>query len=70
MELGKSYEYCQMIRTAATAHDYGKIGIPDTILKKDGPLTDAERALIKTHSEKSRDILSRCPLRVIIRKFH
>ena len=61
MELGKSYDYCQMIRTAALLHDYGKIGIPDTVLKKDGPLTDSERALIQTHSEKSRDILGQVP---------
>lgn len=61
MELGKNYDYCQMIRTAALLHDYGKIGIPDTVLKKDGPLTDEERALIRTHSEKSRDILVQVP---------
>ncbi|MBW2504901.1 MAG: HD domain-containing protein [Deltaproteobacteria bacterium] len=60
-ELGKSHEYCQMIRIAALLHDYGKIGVPDTVLKKDGPLTDAERALIRTHSEKSRDILEQVP---------
>ena len=61
MELGKGYDFCQMIRTAALLHDYGKIGIPDTVLKKDGPLTASERALIQTHSEKSRDILEQVP---------
>jgi len=60
-ELGKSHEYCQMIRIGALLHDYGKIGVPDTVLKKDGPLTDEERALVKTHSEKSFDILSQVP---------
>ena len=61
MELGKSHDYCQMIRVAALLHDYGKIGIPDTVLKKDGPLTDSEREEIRTHSAKSHDILVQVP---------
>ena len=59
--LGQSHEYCQMIQIAALLHDYGKIGVPDTVLKKDGPLTDTERALIRTHSQQSYDILSQVP---------
>jgi response regulator RpfG family c-di-GMP phosphodiesterase len=31
-------------------HDIGKIGIPDQILQKAGPLTDAERRLMQTHT--------------------
>jgi putative two-component system response regulator len=31
-------------------HDIGKIGIPDTVLAKPGPLTDAERRLIEAHT--------------------
>ena len=31
-------------------HDVGKIGIPDTVLAKPGPLTDSERRLIETHT--------------------
>ncbi|MFL5920821.1 MAG: HD domain-containing phosphohydrolase [Gaiellaceae bacterium] len=31
-------------------HDVGKIGIPDRILQKPGPLTDAERRLMQTHT--------------------
>jgi HD-GYP domain-containing protein (c-di-GMP phosphodiesterase class II)/Tfp pilus assembly protein PilZ len=61
MELGNPYDYCQMIRIAALLHDYGKIGVPDTVLKKDGPLTEEERALIQTHAVKSRDILGQIP---------
>lgn len=60
-ELGLQHDYCQMIRIASLLHDYGKIGIPDTVLKKNGPLTEEERALIQTHSEKSFDILSQVP---------
>lgn len=59
--MGKSHDYCQMIRTASLLHDYGKIGIPDTVLKKNGPLTTDERSLIQTHSKKSYDILSQVP---------
>jgi ribonuclease P protein subunit RPR2 len=31
-------------------HDIGKIGIPDEVLRKPGPLTDSERRLIETHT--------------------
>jgi uncharacterized protein (TIGR02266 family) len=64
-ELGMSEEYCQMIRTAALLHDYGKIGVPDSILKKDGPLTDSERAIINTHPAKTREILEKVPFQGI-----
>jgi len=37
--LGISEEETEMIRVAAMLHDYGKIGVPDFILKKDGKLT-------------------------------
>jgi len=31
-------------------HDVGKIGIPDDVLRKPGPLTDEERRLMQTHT--------------------
>ena len=31
-------------------HDVGKIGIPETVLAKPGPLTESERRLIETHT--------------------
>ena len=37
-------------RIRLPAHDVGKIGIPDTILNKRGPLNDEERRLMKTHT--------------------
>jgi len=37
------------IRQAGVLHDVGKIGVPDAILTKAGPLTDAEFAVIKEH---------------------
>jgi putative two-component system response regulator len=35
----------------AVLHDVGKIGIPDSILKKPGPLTPEERAVMQRHPE-------------------
>jgi Tfp pilus assembly protein PilZ len=48
-----------MIRVAALLHDYGKIGVPDAILKKEGKLTAEEYTIVMTHAEKTREILSR-----------
>lgn len=56
-ELGLPYEYTEMIRVAATLHDYGKIGIYDAILKKPGRLTSEESEVVKTHAAKTREIL-------------
>ncbi len=39
------------LEVAALLHDIGKIGIPDSILKKEGKLTEAERALMNKHPE-------------------
>lgn len=38
------------LRLASPMHDIGKIGIPDRILCKPGPLTTDERTVIKTHT--------------------
>ncbi|OGQ95412.1 MAG: phosphohydrolase [Deltaproteobacteria bacterium RIFOXYD12_FULL_57_12] len=56
-ELGMSKDYCEMIRVASLLHDYGKIGVDDSILKKPGKLTDEEQEAIKTHVVKTRAIL-------------
>jgi len=37
------------IRRGAILHDVGKMGIPDNILQKPGPLTDNERELMRQH---------------------
>jgi putative two-component system response regulator len=39
----------EIIRRGALLHDIGKIGIPDAILDKPGPLTPEEFTIIKTH---------------------
>lgn len=46
-----------VIARAGILHDIGKISISDTILNKKEPLTDAEWAVIKEHSENSFKIL-------------
>ncbi len=56
--LGKSPEECREIYYAALLHDVGKIGINDSILTKEGKLTEEEYEAIKRHSELGRQILS------------
>ena len=46
------------LRRGATLHDIGKIGIPDAILNKPGPLTEAELALMKLHPQFGYDMLA------------
>ena len=58
-EMKLPYETVEMIRVAALLHDYGKIGIADSILKKPGKLTDSEYAEIKTHATKTKQILDK-----------
>ena len=38
-------------------HDVGKIGVPDAILLKPGPLTPMERSEMEHHAERGRRIL-------------
>jgi putative two-component system response regulator len=49
-ELGRPNAECEMIRRAARLHDVGKIGVPDAILLKPGPLTPAERERMQEHT--------------------
>jgi cyclic di-GMP phosphodiesterase len=49
--LGLPPDRCELIRTASAMHDVGKIGIPDQILLKPGPLTPSERAVMQRHAE-------------------
>ena len=50
LQLGLPPERCSLIRTASLLHDIGKLGIPDRILVKPGPLTQDERAEIQEHT--------------------
>lgn len=56
-EMGLPDERVEVIRTAAPLHDLGKIGIPDAILLKPGPLTAEERAVMCRHTSIGAEIL-------------
>jgi putative nucleotidyltransferase with HDIG domain len=46
------------IRRGALLHDIGKMGVPDSILYKPGPLTEEEWAVMHRHPEFALDMLS------------
>lgn len=48
----------ESIRRGALLHDIGKIGIPDAILRKPGPLTENEWTIMRRHPQMSWDMLS------------
>ncbi|GAB0057842.1 Cyclic di-GMP phosphodiesterase response regulator RpfG [Candidatus Magnetaquicoccaceae bacterium FCR-1] len=52
-----SQRECDLLQMAAPMHDIGKIGIPDSILKKPGKLNADEWQSMKTHTLIGRDIL-------------
>jgi HD-GYP domain-containing protein (c-di-GMP phosphodiesterase class II) len=60
-KLGLAEADFYQLEAAALLHDIGKIGIPDAILKKEGRLTDEERALMNKHPEYSWSILRLFP---------
>ena len=47
--LGLSPSQVEVVRSAALLHDIGKVGIPDAILHKPGPLTPEEREVMAEH---------------------
>ncbi|BDT69558.1 putative cyclic di-GMP phosphodiesterase [Comamonadaceae bacterium OS-1] len=47
------------LELAAPMHDTGKLGVPQAILRKPGPLDAAEWAIMRTHSQIGHDILSK-----------
>lgn len=50
-ELGWAGDRIEEIEMGGVLHDIGKIGIPDSILKKPGPLTPDEYRVMKRHPE-------------------
>jgi len=50
-ELGLADDQVERVRVAGVLHDIGKIGVPDAILRKPGPLTDDEHAQMRKHPE-------------------
>lgn len=57
-ELDMSMDFIEAITFTGQLHDIGKIGIPDNILLKQGPLTRDEFEIMKTHAATGWKILS------------
>jgi putative nucleotidyltransferase with HDIG domain/PAS domain S-box-containing protein len=55
--MGFSEEELVHIRRGCILHDIGKMGVPDDILRKKGPLTDEERAIVNKHPITAHELL-------------
>jgi diguanylate cyclase (GGDEF)-like protein len=60
--MGLPEEELVHVRRGALLHDIGKLGVPDAILSKPGPLDDAEWRKIQRHPELAYDILEPIPI--------
>lgn len=60
-ELGLDDATCYHIQVAALLHDIGKIGVPDSILRKPGKLTPDEYEAVKQHALMGAGIISAVP---------
>jgi diguanylate cyclase (GGDEF)-like protein len=49
--MGLPQEQVELTRLAASLHDLGKLAVPEEILRKPGPLTDAERLVLERHPQ-------------------
>jgi HD-GYP domain-containing protein (c-di-GMP phosphodiesterase class II) len=56
--LGLSAGRLRSLAIGGLLHDMGKLSVPDTILKKPGPLDDAEFAVVKLHPQRGRELLA------------
>ena len=57
-KLGLTSEALASLELGAMLHDVGKIGIPDAVLRKPGPLTEAEWGIMRQHPRLGFTILS------------
>jgi len=57
-KLGCTPEEIEALRWAALLHDIGKIGVPDRILEKPGPLSEEEWMVMKRHPEIGAEIVA------------
>ena len=56
-EMGLDLHTQTHIRQGALLHDIGKMGIPESILKKEGPLSNEERAIVRKSPQYAYDLL-------------
>jgi putative nucleotidyltransferase with HDIG domain len=57
LAMGLPREQVAVIRRGALIHDIGKIGVPDAVLLKPGPLSPEERAIIAKHPQAGYEML-------------
>jgi response regulator RpfG family c-di-GMP phosphodiesterase len=60
-EYGVAAEVLRDLAHGVLLHDIGKIGIPDAILLKPGPLTSEEWKVMRTHPEIGKRLIERIP---------
>src|SRR5229473_5550306 len=53
--------YLPVLARAAFLHDIGKMAIPDSILRKPGPLDNDERTIMRTHCQIGYNMLTKIP---------
>ena len=63
--IGLPRDEAARLRQAAPLHDVGKIGIPDHVLKKAGPLVPEERAVMQRHPELGAAMLGASPVPLV-----
>jgi diguanylate cyclase (GGDEF)-like protein len=61
IELGFRQDEARMVAMAGRLHDVGKVAVPDSILRKPGPLTDAEWTIMRRHPVVGSDVVSLIP---------
>jgi len=59
--IGEPTEFVDLVYKTGTLHDVGKIGVPDGVLNKAGPLTPEERAQMETHPVLGEMIVKKVP---------
>jgi putative nucleotidyltransferase with HDIG domain len=59
--MGIAADKIRIIARGAFLHDIGKMAIPDAILRKPGPLTEEERAIMREHCYRGYQMLRKIP---------
>ena len=57
-QLGMPPDHVERIEMAGRLHDIGKIGVPNAVLQKPGPLGSREMAQVRTHPEIGAEVLA------------
>jgi len=58
--MGMSERHARQLHLAGILHDLGKLGIPQSILMKPGPLTEQERDVVDRHAQIGAELAARC----------